>query len=303
MPSARITLSLTCLLCALQALAQERGQWILGSAGLECGSQPPPGVYYSELLTFYSADKLETTNGQGVPINGSLSLVIDQITLGWVSNFKIFNGNYGFDLQPSISQGNLELNSGNIHPATGFGDLNTEPIILGWSPDRFDILASLVLVLPTGKYGYGSLEDTGRGQWTLMPSVGSTFYFDEQKRFSVSARTLVELPLTDRRNTTYRQGPFLDLEYSVGASLMQGLLQCGIVGYAGYQLSSGSGSDSGGNLDGLLTRIHALGPQVGVNIHLRSDVELNLCIRDYFEFAAQATTQGNSLFSGATLKF
>lgn len=285
-------------------MAQERGQWLLGSGGLDCGSEPAPGIYYSELVTFYNANGFGIITGQEIPLDTSLTLIIDQVTLGWISNIKIFGGNYGFDLQPSISQGNLELNSGNIHPSTGFGDLNAEPIILGWSSGQFDFLAVMGLVIPTGNFGVGPVDDTGRGQWTLIPSVGSTLYFDEGRRYTVSTRILFELPVTDQRNTNFRQGSFLDVEYSVGGNFLQGLLQIGMVGYAGFQLSSGSGIESNSNVASVaLTQIQGLGPQIGINVRLRSDVLLNLSLRDYFEFDAESTTQGSALFAGASLKF
>ena len=59
-------------------LAQQKGQYIPGTNGLNAGIQPPPGFSYSNVATFYDADRLKGTDAQPTPVSGSFDLRIDQ---------------------------------------------------------------------------------------------------------------------------------------------------------------------------------------------------------------------------------
>ena len=104
--------SLLCLMIlfvvATPAQAQH-GDWILGSNGLDSGSQPPQGIYYQNLWSYYHASgsdfaaigplKFGPLDKACLSLNvggsGNLDLFFDQNILGWTSPYKILGANYG----------------------------------------------------------------------------------------------------------------------------------------------------------------------------------------------------------------
>src|SRR5947199_7572989 len=97
------------LLLASPARAQH-GDWLLGSYGLLGGSQPPPGLHFQNLFSYYHASGssfIESGNLRCGPRgrlclsanaagSGSLDLFVDFAAVGWTSTFTILGAHYGF---------------------------------------------------------------------------------------------------------------------------------------------------------------------------------------------------------------
>src|SRR5262245_58844525 len=69
-PRASRLLAVLLLAVAAPASAQEFGHKLLGTLGLNAGSQPDPGIYAGDRFIFYSSDRLIDRNGNPIPLPG-----------------------------------------------------------------------------------------------------------------------------------------------------------------------------------------------------------------------------------------
>src|SRR6185369_12882228 len=83
------------LIVTLPAIAQERGQYIPGTAGLNSGLQTPEGFTYANLFIWYPATKFKDQNGDTAPINFDLDLLVDLNMLAYTTKAKFLGANYG----------------------------------------------------------------------------------------------------------------------------------------------------------------------------------------------------------------
>ena len=113
MAPTRITIAV--LAFALLAIAflpatarAQHSDWLLGSFGLNGATQPPEGVYYQNMWSYYQASgsgfihtglKSGPLGGAGLGLNingsGSLDIFVDQNIVAWTTPLKILGANYG----------------------------------------------------------------------------------------------------------------------------------------------------------------------------------------------------------------
>jgi hypothetical protein len=89
----RVTLILVLLLAiiSLPAMAQERGQYVPGTAGLNSGIQAPEGFTYANLFVWYPTTKFKDQNGDTSALNFDLDLVADFNLFAYTTKTK-FSG-------------------------------------------------------------------------------------------------------------------------------------------------------------------------------------------------------------------
>jgi hypothetical protein len=73
--NARVVLLAGLVLChTVAAIAQQKGQWVPGQYGLNAGTIPDPGITYANLAFYYSAGRLNDSDGNKISgITGSYS--------------------------------------------------------------------------------------------------------------------------------------------------------------------------------------------------------------------------------------
>ena len=109
----RITLAALAFTCLAMAFfpATARAQhsdWLLGSYGLNGAAQPPEGIYYQNIWSYYQASGsgfIQTglksgplggaSSGNNLSASGSLKLFVDQNIVAWTAPLKILGANYG----------------------------------------------------------------------------------------------------------------------------------------------------------------------------------------------------------------
>ena len=128
--------------------AQFNGHNTKGDFGLLSGSQAPPGFYLAApIYVRYDADTLRNSEGDRVSLDpdrrGSLAVNAYVVGLIWVSEYKIFGGNYSIQVYPAFTDNALEVPilGTNDSVSTGFTDLYFQPINLGWHTARADFIA------------------------------------------------------------------------------------------------------------------------------------------------------------------
>src|SRR5262245_58298771 len=90
----KISLAMILLYSSL-SLAQERGQYVPGFTGLNSGVQAPPGFTYANYFIWYPTDRFNNSEGNEVPLNFDLDLVVDFSILAYTTNVKLLGGTYG----------------------------------------------------------------------------------------------------------------------------------------------------------------------------------------------------------------
>ena len=92
----------------------QHGNYLLGSLGLLGGAQPPEGIYYQNLFSYYNASgsfaldasrartiqalgqQFNLTLNANLKLRGSLDAYVDQNIIGMTTPLKILGANYGF---------------------------------------------------------------------------------------------------------------------------------------------------------------------------------------------------------------
>jgi hypothetical protein len=131
----RVTLILVLLLAiiSLPAMAQERGQYVPGTAGLNSGIQAPEGFTYANLFVWYPTTKFKDQNGDTSALNFDLDLVADFNLFAYTTKTKFLGASYGMAVGVPILNTPLSLpNLGVGASPTGIGDIYFEPLNLGW---------------------------------------------------------------------------------------------------------------------------------------------------------------------------
>ena len=153
--SFRLALACVFLLAiiALPVAAQERGQYIPGTGGLNSGIQTPEGITYANLFIWYPATKFKDQNGDTAPINFDLDLLVDLNLVAYTTKAKFLGANYGMAVVLPIVNSPVSLpRLGTGISPTGLGDLYVEPINLGWKLKKADVKVAYGFVAPTGRF-------------------------------------------------------------------------------------------------------------------------------------------------------
>ncbi len=164
-------------------LAGFAGHNTKGDFGLQAGSQPPPGFYVVAPMYYrYDGDSLKNSDGKSISIDpeegGGLDVNAYVLGFLWVSEYKIFGGNYSFQVYPGFTDNTLEVPILGLDESvsTGFTDLYFQPINLGWQTDRGKIYLEFGKPDKVSDYP-GQL---GRGyQYWYYYSIGTIFVFED----------------------------------------------------------------------------------------------------------------------------
>lgn len=298
------------------------------------GISPPPGFYFTEYLSYYTADKLKDNHG------GTLSLAKDGVELDrssayasgnailWVSNLKILGGFYGVRFVVPVERlytriatftplGPVELSKG----TGGVGDIYFNPLMFSWHEKHglFHITTGVDITAPTGSYNARSLISVGRNLWTFTPAFQITAFFPWYPKISVGMRLdysyntknndFIVNPATAAKignmaltgiKTYMTPGQEFHLDYGIGYSLTKldaaHQVQVGIGGYFYQQVTDDKTGE--GKVKNDRGRVIAVGPGVWYN-----HKKWNIGLQGFFETEAKNRTQGWFSLSTITYSF
>ena len=286
--------------------AQNRGQYLPGTNGLNSGVMPDPGLTYSNLFTWWSADTLKGPQGQDVATSGSANLYVDQNLVMYTTKRTFFGAHFMSVWDFTLANGSLTApifeQAGVKVGGEGVGDMYFQPATLGWHLNRADILVGYGFFAPTGRYVPGSTTNIGSGYWGNAPSAGITFYMTKNKRTQLSVYQIYEFH-TQTRGSNVTPGQTYTMEWGFGQVLplakdMSKILQLGVIGYVQAQTTNDSGSTDPNVGDHY--RVYAIGPQVTFIVPKR---KFNVLFRYEPEFSAQKRAQGHTLVISAAYSF
>jgi len=252
-------------LAVRSASAQQLGYKLLGSAGIDAGVQPPPGLAIVSQTLSYGANELRDRDGDRVPIDG-LRMRATGTALGVSYTVKKPSAPY-LTFAAGLPLARIRVSSD--EPAAslngfGFSDLFVQPIKLGWRKRHFDVVTAYVAYAPTGHFEPRGNSSTGRGYWTHQLSLGGALFADSTRSRRASALVSLEQN-TRKRGIDITRGDMLQVQGGAGTSVTAGVI-LGVAGYALWQVTPDRGSEIPPPLRGGRSRVYGLGPELGVTI-------------------------------------
>jgi hypothetical protein len=285
------------------APAQQKGQYILGTNGLNAGIQPSPGFAYGNQGTVFRAHRAKGPDGQPIPSSGSFDLDIDQNFFIYTSKFKFLGGTFGGMFDLVIADASETAPQIGVHGGgAGVSDIYVQPFTLGYHFPRIDFSVAYGFVAPTGRYiPIPNSKDTiGSGYWGNDISAGSTIYLTKNRGTTLSTYGLYEFH-GKKRYTNITPGQTFNFEWGLGQLVPAGknFLQIGAVGYGQWQTTA-----SGGSVPAEVKKaryaVAAIGPQATFIV---PKWNLNMFFRYEPEFGASASVEGTTLTFGAAISF
>jgi hypothetical protein len=287
--------------CAFAATAQQKGQWSLGSDGLNAGEFPVPGWTYLNLATRYGASRLNDAHGSPVSrVTGRYVYWLNESQLQYVPTSKVLGGYYMPYIDLSLSRGwavaditgtNLSSSSG----GSGLSDTFVAPVAFGWHLPHSDVNAAYAFTAPTGRFSPGASNNVGSGYWGNNLLVGATGYLTKHE--GTTANVFVAWEGHGHvKDTHIIPGQAVSLEWGFGQVIPRDtakLVEVGLVGYDQWQTSASSGITS--RLPAYA--VHAAGVQVNYTL---TAINASFFVKVYDEYRANARPQGSTLVFGGS---
>lgn len=258
------------------------------------------------LYALYDTDTVRNKNGDRIRFDperrGSLSASGIIPYAWWVSEKQMLGGTYSFSVAPSLTNAKLEAPIFGLDQETSYdlGDLYIQPINLGWHQERADYTAGLGLYVPIGRYTDGADNNTGLGMWSYEVFAGATWYLDAARSWNLALTAFWETH-SEKEDSDQKVGDLLTLEGGFGKSFVDGAINVGVAYYGQWKLSRDDfgfrlpiGSNVGEH------QVFGLGPEIVFPIAAKQKLIALFTARYLFEFDAESTTEGDTLFVGLT---
>ena len=233
----------------------QHGDYLLGTVGLLGAQQPPEGLFYQNLWSYYRASGggfIEANNilcgkrgrlclGVNASASASLDMFVDQNIFWLITPFKIpyIDATYGAmidvpfaiadtsgsgGIQPNLTfegrNHNFNLSGPTLNVGGGvtkgsIGDIWFEPIDLGWHFKHLDMLVTGSFMAPTGPYNADANVNIGYGHWSGDLGLGGIIYPDEARLWSLSIMSHYEM-YSSQEGRPYVLGDQLPFEWGTG---------------------------------------------------------------------------------------
>ena len=307
--SAISALALTCGLFASapssQAAEYAFTTYPLGSLAFGAGITPPPGIYVTDAISFYSGNIGGTFDFGGRIFNAGVKadIFLDSTNILLVPQGKLLDGYFGasvtvpagyvkYDASASGARGAISSETS----GGGLGDMNLQ-LQLGWDGEAFSHTVYLLGVIPTGRYDTGFTPLIGLNRPSLEVGWGFT-YFDKNSKLQFNGAVGFMSSL-ENDATQYQTGNELHAQWAIGYKFDNGLL-IGAVGYDYRQLTGNSGPGA------LLGPFESLGDAVGPGLSystLIGELPVVINVRDYEQYNWKNFFHGNAAIASFTAVF
>jgi hypothetical protein len=259
---ATVFLAISVSASRVRAQEVDFGNKVLGTLGLNAGTQPSPGVYFGAQSIFYSSKELVDRNGQALPLGFDLD-VFGAAFGGMVVVRLPFMAAY-YNGSVSVPIAHVTLNTERPEASLdrfGLADVFVQPIQLGWRAGPFELVMGYAFYVPTQSASPGGTDGVSRGHFTHQLSLGSTIYFDSERTWSLSALASFEAN-NRKKNVDIKRGDAIQIQG--GASKQIGPVQVGLAGYALWQVNDDQGADLPPVLAGAREQAFGLGPEINI---------------------------------------
>jgi hypothetical protein len=284
------------LIAARPSAAQSIGHKILGTLGLDAGSQPETGLYVANQFLLYDSSQLFNRFGARVPVDFSVQATADAIGISGAYELPGLHTFVDAAIAVPFAHvvGHVDGPQGSID-RLGLADVYVQPIALGWRLRRAELRTGYAFYLPTRRFEPGGVGNVSRGSWSHELSLGGTAYFDRRRRFRASALASWEIN-EPKLGVDLTRGSTVQIQGGSGATLGR-RIDLGLVGYALWQVTDDSGSDLPPALRGARDRAYGLGAESGVRIR---EARARLTVRYTHDLLAWSRPRGQLLLFNLT---
>ena len=237
----------TTLTVALTAIAlpafSANGHYVPGVEGIGGAAVPPPGIYYRGSFVHYDIENLRDGGGSKAPGNNTGEVTALANRFIWITDKKIFGANYGAELILTLQDTSLKFEGLGVKDSdSGLGDIYFAPVLLAWHGQQWDAVFEGGYWFDTADYEPAEPASVGKGFNTTMFTLGGSWHFDVDKRWSISALSRYEIK-TRQDETLVTPGDSWLVEWSLSHRLANGV-EVGLVGYDAWQLERDQGRAS-----------------------------------------------------------
>jgi hypothetical protein len=257
-----------------------------GVEGFMAGALPPPGTYFLNYLTYYTASTFKDKNGNDLVPDFKLDAVANVFRLVHMTNHQILGANWGVQALLPIMHMDVRF-PGRTDSRWGTGDLVVDPLLLSWHSKNWHVATGLDIIVPIGTYDKDKLANLGRNYWTFEPVFAATYLSDGG--IEVSGKFMYDIN-TKNDDTKYLSGQEFHFDYTVGYH-MDKSLTLGLGGYCYWQVTDDEVSGIKVSPDGFKGRVYAIGPQVQYNYK-----NMSVTLKWQKEFEAQYKPEGDKLW-------
>jgi hypothetical protein len=291
-----VRVSLALLVTTATIFAQDLGHKLPGALGLDAGTIPEPGLYLISRLAIYEADNLRDRNGNFIPTKPfALQGLANAFGVSYTR--KISSNSLYLTMTLGGPIARVELNIENSPELgvdrLGLGDPYIQPFSLGWRKQRFDLVSSYGIYLPTGRSPLAGGKGVSSGQITHEFSGGGSIYSKSRSRF-LTALASYQLN-TRQRGIDITRGDSIQIQGGIGTKLLRQLAETGIAGYALWQVRADRGSQLPPVIAGASDQVYGLGPEGAIFI---KPIRGELRARYEWDFGVRARPQGNIFVVG-----
>jgi hypothetical protein len=270
------------------------GAYPNGAEDFMAGAVPPPGNYFINYFTFYSADRLKDSDGDTVK-GFKLKVAADVLRFIHVTDKQILGGFWGVHAFIPLVYQDVELN---VPVAPGpmddsrasLGDIIVDPFILSWHGPNWHAATGVDIFIPTGNHDRKHLANPGRNYWTFEPIVAATFL--PGAGFDISAKLMYDFNTKNNDSTApgvsdYRSGQEFHMDYAVGKKF--GDVTAGLAGYYYRQMTDDEAD--GSDVAGKRGQVAAFGPVLKYDYR-----NMSLSLKYLFETEVRNRPQGENLW-------
>ena len=278
--------------------AGETGHYVSGVEGIKAASVPGPGFYYKIYNVLYNANTLTDNQGSKLDVDFDVTVFASAHRFIWVTPVKILGADFLMDTTIPLISTDISIGAAGIDDdAFGLGDICVEPFALSWHGRRYDAAFGLAAYLPVGKYDEGDPASPGKDFWTMMITLGATYYMDDDKTWSASILSRYEIN-SEKDSLDITPGNDFHFEWGIGKTLAK-LWDVGVAGYCHWQVTDDSGSDVTWEKS-VHDRVYALGPEIS---RFFPSLMLGFSLKHLWEFDAQDRSEGYATALNITKAF
>lgn len=220
-----------------------------GAEAFMSGAIPPPGLYFINYFYYYTADEMKDDDGNNIDAFDKVSVTADVLRFIYITDKKIFGGNYGQHLFIPFINTKLDFNT-KVGPDNDDSYSDTNIPYLIYSPfllshhfmeGKLHTAVSLMdIYIPFYNQDDDNLAYVGHNFWTFELVVGIT-YLPGNFEFSIKAMydfntKQEDYPTVYGINVDRKPGQEFHFDYSVSYAVKKNL-RLGISGYYYHQMS------------------------------------------------------------------
>ncbi|MCZ7682804.1 MAG: transporter [Sandaracinaceae bacterium] len=273
------------------AAAQDLGHRVLGTLGSRAGEQRDAGLYVADRLVYYGASTIRDRAGQPLAVEGFRAEALGN-AFGLAATFEIPELATYVSFAAAAPLARVSLRADRPEASLdrfGLGDVYLMPAGLGWRVPHLDVVATYGIYVPTGLFRLGE-GNLGSGHVTHQLGAGAAVFFDDERRFRVSA--LASFDLNHRKvGVDIVRGETVQVQGGAGALLFD-LVDVGVIGAALWQVGDDSGADIPPALLGARDRVVGVGAEISVIV---APISGRVGMRYLWETAAQSRPEGHVL--------